>query len=217
VSFTIDTVAPSVLVTAPGNGITYNTLPTITASASDNSGGSGVASVQFQYSSNGGSTWNNAGSAETSGPFSFTFSSALAFGPYEARAVVTDNAGNSVTSAAANFIVSSPEAYIAYNYAAIANNYAYYTYLAHPQNADAYTAYVNTYYGFQYAKYAYIYLVQGNLALAQQYLTIAASYEAAASSHALAAYAQTNDVNDYYAYYYSNYSHVYASLTAQEL
>ena len=54
--------------------------------------------MQFQYSSDGGTTWNNAGAAETSGPFSFTFSSALADGIYEARAIATDNAGNSTTS-----------------------------------------------------------------------------------------------------------------------
>ena len=54
--------------------------------------------MQFQYSSDGGTTWINAGAVETSGPFSFTFSTALADGPYEARAIATDNAGNSTTS-----------------------------------------------------------------------------------------------------------------------
>ena len=107
-SFTIDTVAPTVSITAPANNsFTNNNEPTLTATASDNAGGSGLASVQFQYSSNGGTTWTNAGAAETSGPFSYTFSTALADGHYEARAVAIDNADNSTTSTAASFTIDT--------------------------------------------------------------------------------------------------------------
>ncbi len=104
VSFTIDTVAPTVVMTAPESGShTDNNKPTLSAMASDNTGGSGLATVQFEYSGNGGTTWNNAGAAETSGPFSFTFTTALADGTYLARAVGTDNAGNTTNSSAVSF------------------------------------------------------------------------------------------------------------------
>ncbi len=82
VSFTIDTVAPTVSMTAPANGtVSNNNEPTLSANASDNTSGTGLAGVQFQYSSDGGSHWNNAGAAESSGPFSFTFTTALGMGP----------------------------------------------------------------------------------------------------------------------------------------
>jgi len=79
----------------------------LSATASDNTGGSGLASVQFEYSTNGGATWNEAGSALTAAPFSFTFTTALPGGPYEARAIATDNAGNSATSSAVSFTIDA--------------------------------------------------------------------------------------------------------------
>ena len=91
----------------PTAAISNNNKPTLSATASDNTGGSGLANVQFQYSSNGGTSWNNAGAAETSGPFSFTFGTALADGTYEARAVATDNAGNSATSSVVSFTIDT--------------------------------------------------------------------------------------------------------------
>ena len=57
--------------------------------------------------SNGGATWSDAGAAETSGPFSFTFASALPNGNYEARAIATDNAGHSTTSSPVSFSVEA--------------------------------------------------------------------------------------------------------------
>jgi fibronectin-binding autotransporter adhesin len=108
VSFTIDTVAPTVAMTAPVNGaFTNKNEPTLSATASDNTGGSGLASVQFEYSSNGGTSWTDAGAAETSGPFSFTFATPLADGTYEARAVATDKAGNSATSSPVSFTINT--------------------------------------------------------------------------------------------------------------
>ncbi len=108
VSFLIDTVAPTVTMSAPANGsATNNNKPTLSATASDNTGGSGLASVQLQYSSDGGGTWNNAGLPETSAPFTFTFPTALADGNYEARAVASDNAGNSATSSALSFLIDT--------------------------------------------------------------------------------------------------------------
>ena len=85
VSFLIDTVAPTVAISAPAaNSATNHNMPTLAATASDNTGGSGLKNVQFQYSTNGGSTWNNAGAAQTTAPFTFTLTTALADGSYEA-------------------------------------------------------------------------------------------------------------------------------------
>ncbi len=60
------TVFPTVAMTAPANGTdTNNNKPTLAGTAADNTGGSGLATVQFEISSNGGTTWNDAGSALT--------------------------------------------------------------------------------------------------------------------------------------------------------
>ncbi len=108
-SFTIDTVPPTVQLAAPGSsdGSIQNKRPMLTATAADNSGGSGLAAVQFQYSADGGSTWLNVGAAQTAVPFRFTFGSPLADRSYLARALASDNAGNSTTSAAVSFIVDT--------------------------------------------------------------------------------------------------------------
>ena len=101
---------PSVALTAPANNsATNNNRPTLTVTDADHSG-TGLASVQLEYSSDGGNSWLNAGPAKTSAPFSplsFTFPSALLDGTYKARAVVTDNAGNTATSAVVTFIVDT--------------------------------------------------------------------------------------------------------------
>ena len=99
--------APTVTMTAPAGGTDTNqNEPTLTATASD-TGGPGLASVQFQYSSNGGGTWQNAGNAKTSSPFSYTFTSPLADGSYEARAVATDKDNNTSNSAAVMFQIDT--------------------------------------------------------------------------------------------------------------
>ena len=121
--FEVDRVVPTVTMTAPANNsFSTNNTPTLSATAADpisaslfgttegggtgdgtvfelDLPGTGLANVQFQFSSDGGITWSNAGPAQTSGPFSFTFSSPLANGTYEARAIATDNGGNSATAA----------------------------------------------------------------------------------------------------------------------
>src|SRR5205085_6686384 len=81
-----------------------------TAAVADNTGGSGIASVQFQISTNGGGTWANVGSPITTGSggnYSLNLTSALADGSYQAREIVTDNAGNSSTSGAVTFTVDT--------------------------------------------------------------------------------------------------------------
>ena len=96
-----DRTAPAgltVSITSPANGsFTNNNHPMLAATASD-LGGPGVASVQFQYSVAGGTTWHNVGPAEAGGPFSVTFPTSLADGSYQVRAIATDNAGNSAIS-----------------------------------------------------------------------------------------------------------------------
>ena len=75
----------SVAMTAPANlSVSNNNEPTLSATVAG-----GLSSLQFQYSSNGGATWTNAGSAETVAPFSYSFTTALADGAYEAEAVLT--------------------------------------------------------------------------------------------------------------------------------
>jgi fibronectin-binding autotransporter adhesin len=101
-------VVPTIAMTAPTNGTgTNNSTPTLAATAADGTGGSGLVTVQFEYSSNGGATWSDAGAAETSGPFNFTFATALANGTYLARATATDNAGHSVTASAVSFTIDA--------------------------------------------------------------------------------------------------------------
>jgi hypothetical protein len=101
-------ILPTVTTTAPASGtVTNNTMPTLTATASPGTRGSAVATVQFQYSSNGGTTWTNAGTPETAAPFSDTFTTALAVGTYEARAIVTDIAGDTTTSAPVSFTITT--------------------------------------------------------------------------------------------------------------
>jgi hypothetical protein len=101
------TVYPTISLTGPvNNSVTNNNEPTLTATASD-TGGPGLASVQFQYSSNGGNAWTNAGVAETTAPFSYTFPSALADGTYAVRAIATDNAGNYTISPPAGYLFTT--------------------------------------------------------------------------------------------------------------
>ena len=66
---------PTVTLTAPADGsFTNSRRPTFTATATDPS--SAIASVQFQYSTDGGATWITVGSA-TSAPYSVTPTSDL--------------------------------------------------------------------------------------------------------------------------------------------
>ncbi len=89
-------VVPTVSVAVVSLGAGGNN-PTLLATAVE-PGGSGVASVQLQYSADGGATWLNAGAAETAAPFTYTFPTPLPDGTYQARAIATDNEGNTATA-----------------------------------------------------------------------------------------------------------------------
>ena len=94
-----DVTPPTVSLTSPISGaLTNNPKPTFAATAVDNVGGSGVASVQFQYSTNNGSSWINVGAAQTSAPYSVTPTASLPQGALLARAVAVDNSGNSAAT-----------------------------------------------------------------------------------------------------------------------
>ncbi len=91
----IDTTPPTAALTGAESGTIATNLVTLTATAEDNPGGSGLAGVQFQLSNDKGATWFNVGPPQTGpGPFQVTDTSPLPDGAYEARAQATDNAGN---------------------------------------------------------------------------------------------------------------------------
>jgi hypothetical protein len=88
-----DTTPPTVSMTAPTGGSTVSNTITVSASASDNVGGSGVASVQF-YRDSGVSL----GTA-TGAPYSVSFdTTTVANGSHSFYATATDAAGNTATS-----------------------------------------------------------------------------------------------------------------------
>ena len=94
----VDNGLPSVTMTDPGTWIPATM--TLSSAVSDASGGTGVATVRYEYTPTGGSSWTTACTA-SSAPFSCTFdTSGLTEGAgYDFRAVATDGASNSATSA----------------------------------------------------------------------------------------------------------------------
>jgi chitodextrinase len=91
-----DTTAPTVSITAPANGATVNFSDAIVpdnfkATAADNTGGSGLAKVEFYD----GTTLLG---TDTSSPYSWTWTTTTA-GAHSLRAKAFDNAGNSTNSA----------------------------------------------------------------------------------------------------------------------
>jgi uncharacterized repeat protein (TIGR01451 family) len=111
-TFTTDTVAPSSAVTFPASGTAYNAAgwtagcstsgtDDVCGSASDNSGGSGVAKVEVSIKDSSNHYWNGSafGTTETwklaSGTTSWTYSFVRpADGSYTIQSRATDNAGN---------------------------------------------------------------------------------------------------------------------------
>lgn len=101
---TVDNSAPTVAITYPVEGQVVNGMVMVKATAADPH--SGIASVQFQYSSDG-VTWINIDGADTSSPYEKTWdTSGLAEGPYKLRAIATNGAGITATSVVVNVIVS---------------------------------------------------------------------------------------------------------------
>jgi hypothetical protein len=93
----IDNTDPSVTLTAPVANLTASVT---LASTPTDGGGSGIASVRYEYKPSSGSTWTTACSSATT-PFSCAFNTAsVADGLYDFRAVATDNVSRTGTSAA---------------------------------------------------------------------------------------------------------------------
>ena len=93
----IDNTDPSVTLTAPAANLTASVT---LASTPTDGGGSGIASVRYEYKPSSGSTWTTACSSATT-PFSCAFNTAsVADGLYDFRAVATDNVSRTGTSAA---------------------------------------------------------------------------------------------------------------------
>jgi Bacterial Ig domain len=87
----VDTDPPAGSITAPGNGNTVSGAISVTASASD-TGGSGVASVQFRVDG------SDLGSADTTSPYSVSWDTTTATNAsHTLDAIVTDNAGKQTT------------------------------------------------------------------------------------------------------------------------
>jgi parallel beta-helix repeat protein len=96
-----DTTPPQVSITAPGNGSTVNGTVTLTATASDNVGVTGV-----QFVLNGANYGPKLGNA----PFSTQWDTkSVANGSYQWNAIASDAAGNTTTSATIMLNVNNPD------------------------------------------------------------------------------------------------------------
>ena len=99
-----DTTAPSVNLTSPVNGSAVSNTVSVSASASDNVGGSGVASVSFLVD-------GSVVGSDTSSPYSFNWNSAgMANGSHTVAARAVDNAGNQTVTSAVTVMVQNQSA-----------------------------------------------------------------------------------------------------------
>lgn len=105
VSVLVDNAAPSpVSLTAPTAGQTISNTFTITASATDNTNGSGIASVQFILDNNAASPINT----DTVSPYSYSWNtSSIPNGTHTLQVKATDTVGNTTTTANVSFTISN--------------------------------------------------------------------------------------------------------------
>jgi hypothetical protein len=102
VSVTVDNAAPTVSITAPTAGSNVNGLVTVNTTATDNTGGSGIAKVEFYVDAVLKST-------DTTSPYSFSWDTSTAtLGAHSLTAKAYDKAptANVTTSAAVNVTVT---------------------------------------------------------------------------------------------------------------
>ncbi|MCC5877578.1 MAG: VCBS repeat-containing protein, partial [Candidatus Sumerlaeia bacterium] len=94
----VDTIAPTSTVTGP-SGVISQGVPTfdVVYTASDNTGGSGIAGVELYYQLNDGGYLQYPGGPFTSSPISFDTSTTGGDGTYDFYTIATDNAGNEET------------------------------------------------------------------------------------------------------------------------
>ncbi|MGB2952711.1 MAG: chitobiase/beta-hexosaminidase C-terminal domain-containing protein, partial [Gaiellaceae bacterium] len=106
-TWTVDSTAPTGALTAPANGATVGGSSVDLAASASDPGGTGVASVEFQYRPVGGSSWTSI-STDSSAPYQGSWNAAaLSSGDYELTAVVTDAAGNQFTTPVVTVTVDS--------------------------------------------------------------------------------------------------------------
>ena len=98
----IDNTAPAVTLTNPGTP----TRATVTLTATATDGGSGMASVAFQYKLSSGSVWTTI-STDTATPFTAAFNTAALNGTYDMRALATDLAGNQSNSTVTGIVLDN--------------------------------------------------------------------------------------------------------------
>jgi hypothetical protein len=99
----IDNAAPVVSLTNPGTP--KRGTVTLNATSTD-TGGSGVASVAFQYKLSSGSTWTTI-STDTTTPYSASWNTTGLNGTYDVRALSSDVAGNQSTSTFTNIVIDN--------------------------------------------------------------------------------------------------------------
>ena len=96
-----DVTAPNVALTTPANGSTVFNTVNLSASASDNVGGSGVASVSFLVD-------GSVVGSDTSSPYTYNWdSSSVGNGSHSLSARAVDNAGNQSTLSSVNVTVAN--------------------------------------------------------------------------------------------------------------
>ncbi len=105
---TVDTTDPSVTLGGVANGdLVVGGSLALSASASD-TGGSGVASVAFEYRLGSSGAFTPIGSPDTSAPYGASFTtSGLPTGSYEIHAIATDAAGNTATDTATGVVIDN--------------------------------------------------------------------------------------------------------------
>ena len=94
----VDNTAPSGSLTAPASNALIKGTYVLTSDSAD--GGSGVASATFQRSPAGANTWTNVAAADTTAPFTASWTTTTpGDGLYDLRVTTADKAGNTFTSA----------------------------------------------------------------------------------------------------------------------
>ncbi len=106
ITFTLDNTAPTGSITAPAAGTIGGTVAVTSSDAAD-TGGSGLASVQFQEKPTAGS-FTTIGTVNAPGPYTVNWdTTGVANGTYVLQAIITDGAGNTTTTAQVNVTVNN--------------------------------------------------------------------------------------------------------------
>jgi hypothetical protein len=108
-TFTVDTTAPAVTLTAPATGaITNSTTPTFSGAAGTASGDSSTVTVHvYNGTGTGGTLLQTLTTTRSSGTWTVNASPALSDGTYTAQAQQTDAAGNTGSSSANTFTIDT--------------------------------------------------------------------------------------------------------------